>query len=196
MSKKSGLAFLIIVSLGLIVLFLLLPKIPSSLQEKAEKPIDADSLKLMQAIELVNGPNPMEGISILREILSKDSMNVDANYWLGVFSVQSGQFDKAISRFNKVLSVKPDYLAAHIDMGSMYMQMDSASKALECFQKGAAIDSTNNFALLFSAQAQEKLGMYQEAKANYERLLRHNSDTVVVKRVKEFINNLETKLNP
>ncbi len=196
MSKKSGLAFLVIVSLGLIVLFLLLPKIPSSLKEKADQPIDADSLKLMQAIELVNGPNPMEGITMLREILSKDSMNVEANYWLGVFSVQSGQLDKAVSRFNKVLSVNPNYLAAHIDMGSMYMEMDSVNKALECFQKGIAIDSTNNFALLFAARAQEQLGQYEEAKKNFEQLLRHNSDTVVVKRVKEYINNIETKLNP
>lgn len=196
MSKKSGLVFLVIVSLGLIVLFLLLPKIPSSLQEKADQPIDADSLKLMQAIELVNGPNPMEGITMLREILAKDSMNVEANYWLGVFSVQSGQLDKAISRFNKVLSVNPNYLAAHIDMGSMYMEMDSVNKALECFQKGIAIDSTNNFALLFAARAQEQLGMYVEAKKNFEQLLRHNSDTVVVKRVNEYINNIETKLNP
>lgn len=196
MSKKTSLILLITASIGLLVLFLYMPKLPSSVREKAEKPIDKDSLKLMQAIELVNGPNPMEGITILREIVADDQDNVDAHYWLGVFSVKSGQYDKAIERFNKVMTIEPNYLAAYIDMGGLYMEMDSAQKALYYFNEGVRIDSTNNYALLFAAQTQEKLGMMAEAKKNYEQLLRHNSDTIVANRVKDFINKIETKLNP
>jgi len=196
MSKKTSLILLITASIGLLVLFLYMPKLPSSVREKAEKPIDKDSLKLMQAIELVNGPNPMEGITILREIVADDQDNVDAHYWLGVFSVKSGQYDKAIERFNKVMTIEPTYLAAYIDMGGLYMEMDSAQKALYYFNEGVRIDSTNNYALLFAAQTQEKLGMMAEAKKNYEQLLRHNSDTIVANRVKDFINKIETKLNP
>lgn len=196
MSKKTSLILLITASIGLLVLFLYMPKLPSTVREKAEKPIDKDSLKLMQAIELVNGPNPMEGITILREIVADDQDNVDAHYWLGVFSVKSGQYDKAIERFNKVMTIEPNYLAAYIDMGGLYMEMDSAQKALYYFNEGVRIDSTNNYALLFTAQTQEKLGMMAEAKKNYEQLLRHNSDTIVANRVKDFINKIETKLNP
>ena len=129
MSKKTGLILLIIASLGLLVLFLFMPQQPASVREKAAKPMDADSLKLMKAIELVNGPNPMEGITILRDIVSKDDANIDAHYWLGVFSVKSGQYDKAIERFNKVIDINPEYLAAYIDMGGLYMELDSAEKA-------------------------------------------------------------------
>ena len=196
MSKKTSLILLITASIGLLVLFLYMPKLPSTVREKADKPIDKDSLKLMQAIELVNGPNPMEGITILREIVADDQDNVDAHYWLGVFSVKSGQYDKAIERFNKVMTIEPNYLAAYIDMGGLYMEMDSAQKALYYFNEGVRIDSTNNYALLFTAQTQEKLGMMAEAKKNYEQLLRHNSDTIVANRVKDFINQIETKLNP
>jgi len=196
MSKKTSLILLITASIGLLVLFLYMPKLPSTVREKADKPIDKDSLKLMQAIELVNGPNPMEGITILREIVADDQDNVDAHYWLGVFSVKSGQYDKAIERFNKVMTIEPNYLAAYIDMGGLYMEMDSAQKALYYFNEGVRIDSTNNYALLFTAQTQEKLGMMAEAKKNYEQLLRHNSDTIVANRVKDFINKIETKLNP
>jgi tetratricopeptide (TPR) repeat protein len=196
MSKKTSLILLITASIGLLVLFLYMPKLPSTIREKAEKPIDKDSLKLMQAIELVNGPNPMEGITILREIVADDQDNVDAHYWLGVFSVKSGQYDKAIERFNKVMTIEPNYLAAYIDMGGLYMEMDSAQKALYYFNEGVRIDSTNNYALLFAAQTQEKLGMMAEAKKNYEQLLRHNSDTIVANRVKDFINKIEIKLNP
>lgn len=196
MSKKAGLILLITLSLALIVLFLLMPKAPSSVLEKANTPVDKDSLRLMQAVELVNGPNPMEGITILRELIAKDSTNVDAQYWLGVFSVKSGQYDKAIERFNRVITYNPQYLAAYIDMGGLYMEMDSAQKALFYFQEGIRIDSTNNYALLFAAQTQEQLGMFADAKKNYEQLLRHNSDTIVANRVKDFIKKIETNLIP
>lgn len=196
MSKKASLVLLITLSLALIVLFLMMPKAPSSVLEKANNPIDKDSLRLMQAVELVNGPNPMEGITILRELIAKDSTNVDAQYWMGVFSVKSGQYDKAIERFNRVISYNPQYLAAYIDMGGLYMEMDSADKALYYFREGIRIDSTNNYALLFAAQTQEQLGMFAEAKKNYEQLLRHNSDTIVANRVKEFIKKIETNLIP
>lgn len=196
MSKKTGLAVLFLLSLGLIVLLLFLPKAPGSILEKAGKPVDNDSLRLMQAVELVNGPQPMEGIAILRELIAKDSANVSAHYWLGVFSVKSGQYDKAIERFNKVIALDPEYLAAYIDLGGLYMETDSAQKALTYFREGIRIDSTNNYALLFAAQTEEKLGLWADAKRNYEQLLRHNSDTIVTNRVKEFIKKIETNLTP
>lgn len=196
MSKKTSLIVLIALGFALIVLFLMLPKAPASVMEKANKPIDKDSIRLMQAVELVNGPNPMEGITILRELIAKDSTNVDAQYWLGVFSVKSGQYDKAIERFNRVIAYNPNYMAAYIDMGGLYMEMDSAEKALYFFNEGIRIDSTNNYALLFAAQTQEQLGLYASAKKNYEQLLRHNSDTIVANRVKEFIKKIETNLIP
>jgi tetratricopeptide (TPR) repeat protein len=196
MSKKTGLIVLLSLSLGLLVLFLVLPKQPSSVLEKVNKPMDADSLKLAQAIDLVNGPNPMEGITILRELVSKDSTNIDAQYWLGVFAVKSQQLDKALARFNTVISIDPNYIAAYIDRGGLYAGMQDTVKALADFRKGIEIDSTNNFALLFSAQTEESMGLLEDAKKHYEQLLRHNNDTIVVNRVNEFINRIETKLNP
>jgi cytochrome c-type biogenesis protein CcmH/NrfG len=196
MSKKTGLIILSVVSLALLVLFLVLPKQPSSAREKANAPMDSDSLRLAQAIELVNGPNPMEGITILRDLVKKDSTNVEVQYWLGVFAAQSQQVDKAIARFNTVLTLDPTYLAAYIDRGGVYAGMGDTLAALRDFRKVVELDSTNNFGLLFSGQTEEMLGMYAEAKQHYEQLLRHNSDTIVVKRVKEYISKIETKLNP
>jgi tetratricopeptide (TPR) repeat protein len=193
---RIQLYLLLALSLVLIVLFLSMPKQPAEVRSKMDQPLDADSVKLANAIELVNGPNPMEGITILRELEAKDSTNTDVQYWLGVFSVRSGQVEKAIKRYNNVIRLEPTYLAAYIDLGGLYLEMDSAQKALSCFEQGISIDSTNNYALLFAAQTQEKLGMLAEAKENYEQLLRHNEDTIVTKRVNEFIQKIDTKLNP
>jgi tetratricopeptide (TPR) repeat protein len=195
---KTRLYLLVGVSVGLLVLFLLLPKQPASVRNKQESAaaINPDSLKLQQAIEMVNGPNPMAGITILRELVAADSTNLEAQYWLGVFAVKSGQYDKAINRFETVLRIDPTYLAATIDLGGVYLEMDSVNTALQYFERGIAIDSTNNYALLFTAQTQEKAGKLAEAKRNYEQLLRHNTDTIVTKRVQEFIENIDKKLNP
>lgn len=166
--------------------------------EKVSKPIttNADSLKLQQGIELVNGPNPMEGIALLRELIVKDSTNVDAQYYLGLFSVKSGQIDKAEQRFETVLALRPNDIRYQVEVGYQYMVMQKPEKGLVCFERGLQIDSTDNNSLFFSAQALEQLGRLAEAKRNYEQLLRHNTDEVVATKVNEYIDNINKKLIP
>ena len=186
----TGLLFL---SIGLIVLFLVLPKQPASKQEEGAI-TDPDSLKLQQAVELVNGENPMAGITILREMVAEDSTNVDAHYYLGLFSVKSGQLDKAIDRFERVLALRPDDIKYQVEVGYQFMVMDTVDLALQCFERGLAMDSTDNNSLFFSAQAFERLNRPAEAKQRYESLLRHNSDSVVNQKVQEFIDSLNIQL--
>jgi tetratricopeptide (TPR) repeat protein len=175
--------------------FFKLPKQPSSAINKVQS-MDPDSLKLQQAIELVNGADPMAGIMQLRELLAKDSTNVDAHYYLGLFSVKSGQLDKALDRFEKVLTLRPDDIKYQVEVGYQYMVIDSAEMALRCFERGLELDSTDNNSLFFSAQALERLDRPAEAKRNYETLLRHNTDSIVAAKVTEFIEVLNKKLIP
>lgn len=193
--QKLWLLVLILGSVGLIVLFLKLPKLPDSVTEKVTT-MDPDSLKLQQAIELVNGADPMAGIMQLRELVAKDSANVDAQYYLGLFSVKSGQMDKAIDRFRRVLALRPDDIRYQVEVGYQFMLMDSAHLALPCFEKGLQIDSTDNNSLFFSAQAMERMNRFADAKRNYETLLRHNTDSIVTVKVTELIDSLSKKLNP
>jgi tetratricopeptide (TPR) repeat protein len=186
----TGLIFL---SIGLFVLFLVLPKQPAS-KQKTDAIMDPDSLKLQQAIELVNGENPMAGITILREMVAEDSTNVDAHYYLGLFSVKSGQLDKAIDRFERVLALRPDDIKYQVEVGYQFMVIDTVDLALQCFNRGLALDSTDNNSLFFSAQALERLNRPAEAKQRYEALLRHNTDSVVTQKVQEFIDSLNIQL--
>ena len=191
--QRILLSVLVVLSLGLIVLFLMLPKHPAS-KEVAATTMDPDSLKLQQAVELVNGTNPMAGITLLREMVAEDSTNADAHYYLGLFSVKSGQLDKAIVRFEKVIALRPDDIKYQIEVGYQFMVMDTVSLALQCFERGLQLDSTDNNSLFFSAQALQQLNRPAEAKQRYEALLRHNNDEVVVAKVKEFIDTLNTQL--
>lgn len=78
-------------------------------------------------------PNPMQGIGLLREILAKDENNQLALLNLGLLSMQSGQHDKAIQRFEKLLEVNPQHIEAKYYLGQSYMNKGDKAKARELF---------------------------------------------------------------
>ncbi|MFM7105349.1 MAG: tetratricopeptide repeat protein, partial [Flavobacteriales bacterium] len=135
---------------------------PKSVGQKMDS-IDPDSARLQSAIQLVEGPNPMEGITILRELIAKDSNNVDAQYYLGLFSVRSGQIDKAMNRFRKVLDLRPDDIRYQIEIGYQLFMLDSTEGAMQCFDRALLLDSTDNNSLFFAAQCMTRLGRNKEA---------------------------------
>ena len=78
----------------------------------------------------------MKGIMMLREVLQEDPDNVQAHLQLGLFSVQSGQYDKAVERFRKVLELDPANNAeAWFFLGRTYATMDSIGLAIEAFEQ-------------------------------------------------------------
>jgi predicted Zn-dependent protease len=184
-----------VICTALIIGYYALPKLPAKARAKAEQPTNPDSLKLMQAVELVQGENPMEGITILRELVAKDSNNVDAHLYLGMFSVKSNQIDKAIKRFDKVLALRPNDAKYQVEVGFQYLQLDSVERAYNCFERGVMADSTDNNSLFFLGQTSERLQMPARAKQCYEQLLRHTSDSLVVSNVQQYIIEINKKLN-
>lgn len=49
-----------------------------------------------------------EGIMKLRAVTERDSNNVAAIYQLGIMSIESGQTEKAVKRFEKLLLLQPE----------------------------------------------------------------------------------------
>lgn len=102
--------------------------------------VDQDSLdsdRLMNyAICLVeSGSNPMQGIGILNNIAQKEPENYKVQLNLGYFSVKSGQFDKAESRFLKVLEINPDFSEAYLYLGDVAETIKDYDKAIEYYTK-------------------------------------------------------------
>ncbi|MBI3502097.1 MAG: tetratricopeptide repeat protein [Bacteroidetes bacterium] len=80
------------------------------------------------------GTQPMKGISLLREVIRKDSNNIDANLQLGLFSVTSQQFDKAIERFKRILRIDSTRIDMYVYLGDTYMQMGEKQKAITSYE--------------------------------------------------------------
>lgn len=101
--------------------------------------------KLGKGIAMVNGAGaPMQGIALLLEVVKTDPKNVKANMNLGLFSIKSGQFDKAIDRFKTVLEVQqtPDvwfYLA------TCYENRGEKKSAIEAYEEAKKIAANKQF---------------------------------------------------
>lgn len=116
----------------LIVLIFVAPRVP--LIEKA--PVSSIEVDVARAVSLVqSGENPMEGIMLLRNILERDSNCTEAHWQLGLFSVESGQYDKAVNRFRKVIELDPvEYLDAYLYLGKSLMSLGQQVEAINVFE--------------------------------------------------------------
>lgn len=107
--------------------------------ESYEKAIelDANSLAAKTGLgaSLVTGSsNPMAGIALLREVVQADPKNLDANRTLGLFSMQSGQFDRAIERFQTVIEIQAD-AESYFYLATAYEKIGQKSQAIAAYQK-------------------------------------------------------------
>jgi tetratricopeptide (TPR) repeat protein len=86
--------------------------------------------------------NPMEGILKVRQVVEKDSTNVFAQMVLGHGSFISGQYDRAIDRFGKVLVLQPGNLEAILMIAEVYERKADKANAVKWYSNAMSI--TNN----------------------------------------------------
>ena len=81
------------------------------------------------------GENPMEGILKVRQVVEKDSTNIYAQMVLGHGSLMSGQYDRAIDRFEKVLALQPANLEAILRMAEVFERKEDKANAIKWYSK-------------------------------------------------------------
>ncbi len=115
----------------------------SALNQKAievyQKAVDLNGSSLaaktgLGAAMVTGTNNPMAGIAILREVVQADPKNLEANKTLGLFSLQSRQFDRAIDRFKIVIEQKPD-AESYFYLATGYENIGMKNEAIAAFQK-------------------------------------------------------------
>lgn len=113
MNLKTGHWILVVVTAAIVVLLLLAPH---QLQQLAEPMVEETSAEpptvendIDDALAIINGEAPMQGILKLRSIADEHPENFRAQYHLGRFSAQTGQWDKVIERFEIVNKIEPGF---------------------------------------------------------------------------------------
>jgi len=77
----------------------------------------------------VTTTNPMQGIAMLREVLEENPNHIKATENLGLLSIQSRQYDKAVVRFEKLVQLTPNDVSAHLYLGVSYKETGAKEKA-------------------------------------------------------------------
>ncbi|MFL5740820.1 MAG: tetratricopeptide repeat protein [Flavisolibacter sp.] len=78
---------------------------------------------------------PMQGISMIREVADRDSNNVYAQMTLGQASLVSGQLEKGLARFKRVVRIEPNNWEAMIRVAETEEQMGNKEEAINWYQK-------------------------------------------------------------
>ena len=93
------------------------------------------------AITYVEGSSPMQGILMLRSILEEDPQNEKALFNMGLKSMESSQFEKAIGHFEKLVKYHPDNILGQYWLGASYFQEEHFEEAKQQLLKIKSMDA-------------------------------------------------------
>lgn len=116
---------------------------------------NTQEVKTGLGIAYVTGtPNPMQGIQLLLEVVKNDPKNLKANLNLGLFSMKSGQYEKAVERFKTVISIAPS-AEAWFYLASSYENMGMKSNAVGAYLKTKEIAADPNMSQFVDRKVNE-----------------------------------------
>jgi len=81
-----------------------------------------------------DGGSPMQGIMLLLDVVKQDPKNYNANLDLGMFAMNSRQYDKAVQRLKTVIAEKPGY-EPYFYLAESYKQLGMKKEAIDAYQK-------------------------------------------------------------
>lgn len=134
--KSSFLKIFLIILAGALIILV-------SLQFLSRTPeINQDEVDIKKASDMIQNGQPMKGVMLLRGILEKDENNIDAIWELGKLSMQSQQYEKAIGRFEKFVSLTDgaDKVSGLIYLSDAYFFNNERQKSLDNLIKAKALN--------------------------------------------------------
>ena len=105
--------------------------------------INQDDLDLKKAKAIIDkGEQPMKGILMLKGLLEKNPDNIDVIWELGKLSMQSQQYDKAVERFEKFVSLTKgqEKVSGLVYLSDAYFFNEERQKAEETLMKAKSLN--------------------------------------------------------
>jgi tetratricopeptide (TPR) repeat protein len=98
-------------------------------------------VKTKTAMTYVSSSTPMKGILMLREVLTQDPKNQLALFDMGMLSIQSGQYDRAIERLKELVSINEKHTQGQLLLGLAYLNKGDKANAKAQFEKVKQLDN-------------------------------------------------------
>lgn len=84
---------------------------------------------------LESGRPPMEAVGMLKTNLEADPEHESSLFYMGVFSMQSGQYQKAVERFEHLVSLHPEKPLNYFYLAQSYIALHEEEKAINALEK-------------------------------------------------------------
>jgi len=98
-------------------------------------------VKTKMAMTYLSEQNPMQGITMLREVLTVDPKNELALLNMGMLSIQSGQHERAVARLQELVKINPNHIQGRLLLGIALMNSGDRLGAKEQFEKVKQMDN-------------------------------------------------------
>jgi len=92
-------------------------------------------------------------------------------YLLAKLDQQAGHFDDAVSRLSRARSLRPDYVAASVNLGNIFLELNRLSEAQGAFAKALEVEKNNPAALYGMGQVSASNRDYAAAVRYFEETL-------------------------
>jgi tetratricopeptide (TPR) repeat protein len=119
----------------------------NQLAEKAreffKKVLDANPKNLEVKTKLAMtylSDSPMQGVLMLREVLTEDPKNELALLNMGMLSIQSGQYERAVERLEELIKINPNHAQGHLLLGIALMNTGQKERARQQFENVKQMD--------------------------------------------------------
>lgn len=142
---KKGIFILAFLGVVLVAFFYMSPVTPSSATQDNEAEVADETTQeqlspeeqVDEALRQLNSGElpPMQAVLKIRDVAEKYPGNVKANFTLGEFSMQTGQYDKAVGRFETVVEQQPEYGQAWKLLSEAQLKSGDTTQAQQSFEK-------------------------------------------------------------
>ena len=100
--------------------------------------------KIDSALRIIASEQPMQGILLLRSVAEEDPFNFRAQYNLGKFSAQTGQWEKVIERFEKVQEIDPEFAETDFWLGLANFNLQRPTEAKSYLESFVSREKEND----------------------------------------------------
>jgi len=99
-----------------------------------KQPSNAD-IKVKLALTYMGTSAPMQGVGILREVLAENPKNERALQNMGMLSIQSGQYAKAVEWLTRLTESYPENIEGQVLLGAAFAGAGDKQKALKQYER-------------------------------------------------------------
>jgi tetratricopeptide (TPR) repeat protein len=122
--------------------------------------VDEGEVSVKKASLLIEQGEIMEGVTLLKSVLEEDPNNLDAIWELGKLSMQSQQFDKAVERFEKFVSITTgeEKVSGLISLSDAHFFNEDKEKALISLTQASKLNTNQELEI----EIQERISIINQ----------------------------------